>query len=124
MMQHQHDCKSLIASISDYMDGELQAEVCAELENHLKECHNCRVVVDTLRKTIDIYHDTAAGEGMPEDVRSRLFYRLDLADIQPEAQPARAGGICPHCGQGVLEVDGMLLLKCPECGFSEGGCST
>ncbi len=35
-----------------------------------------------------------------------------------------AGEICPFCGQGRLDYDGMLNLICPACGKMEtGGCT-
>lgn len=37
---------------------------------------------------------------------------------------ARAKGICPRCGEGVLDYDGTLNLTCPVCGVVEGGCFT
>ena len=52
MHEHEH-CREYLKQISDYVDGELSSEVCASLESHLKECESCRVVVNTLRKTID-----------------------------------------------------------------------
>ena len=48
---HVHKCDHLISTISDYVDGSLSPQLCAELEKHLCECENCTVVVDTLRKT-------------------------------------------------------------------------
>lgn len=79
MHDHGH-CREYLNQISDYVDGELSSEVCASLESHLKECENCRVVVNTLRKTIDLYHDTAENDALPLKVRSRLFARLNLED--------------------------------------------
>jgi len=37
---------------------------------------------------------------------------------------ARPGQRCPACGQGILDYDGLLNLKCPVCDFYEGGCFT
>lgn len=48
---------------------------------------------------------------------------LDFVKAE-ESQPARPGGLCPHCQQGILDYDGMLVLRCPICGFAEGGCFT
>ena len=42
----------------------------------------------------------------------------------PEVQEPRRGDLCPACGEGVLDYDGMLNLGCPECGFSLSGCFT
>jgi len=46
------DCNKKIQNICDYVDGELDASLCREIEEHLKECKNCRIMVDTLRQTV------------------------------------------------------------------------
>jgi len=73
-------CKHLLGNLSEYIDGELQAELCAELEQHLQECDDCRVVVNTLRKTIELYRQTSAPADLPGSVRERLFFKLQLED--------------------------------------------
>jgi anti-sigma factor RsiW len=82
MSEHQHtqQCRRLLGNLSEYIDGELQAELCAELENHLKDCENCQIVVNTLRKTVELYHQTAGEAKLPDSVRGRLFYKLNLED--------------------------------------------
>lgn len=77
MSEHGH-CKEYLHQLSIYVDGELSPELCAQLEKHLKECENCRIVFNTLKKTIDLYHVHAGDEVLPERVRSRLFKRLQL----------------------------------------------
>jgi anti-sigma factor RsiW len=81
MSEHVHTphCKQLLGNLSEYIDGELQAELCAELEEHLKDCENCQIVVNTLRKTIELYEKTPESE-LPHDVRERLFFKLKLDD--------------------------------------------
>ena len=90
-MKHLHgqDCRVLLGSISEYLDGGLQDELCHELEGHLAECEDCQVVVDTLRKTIELVH-TGNTEEVPEDVRQRLFKRLEIEDLF-RAAGSRAG---------------------------------
>jgi anti-sigma factor (TIGR02949 family) len=77
-----HNCRELLESLSDYVDGELSENLCAELERHLTDCTNCRIVVDTLQKTIDLYHAERVPQPLPLDVRDRLFHRLDLDDYK------------------------------------------
>ena len=77
MMEH-NSCRYLKDSLSDYIDGELSADFCAEIDRHMKHCENCRIVVDSLRKTVYLYHAAAETEVMPEGVRERLFARLDM----------------------------------------------
>ncbi|HNR01874.1 MAG TPA: zf-HC2 domain-containing protein [Anaerolineaceae bacterium] len=77
MGEHGH-CKEHLQQFSDYIDGELAPEICAQLEEHLQECDDCRIVLNTLQKTIDLYHVPGEEETLPEGVRSRLFARLKL----------------------------------------------
>ncbi|MCD6291753.1 MAG: zf-HC2 domain-containing protein [Anaerolineae bacterium] len=70
-------CRQFLAFFSDYIDGELEAALCQEIEAHLAACENCRLVVDTLRKTILLYQMSSPPE-LPADVEERLFKVLDL----------------------------------------------
>jgi len=82
MSDQRPSCREMLSSLSDYLDGELESELCAAIESHLAECENCRIVVDTLRKTITLYRQHAKEElPLPEDVRFRLFKRLNLEDF-------------------------------------------
>ena len=79
-----HNCRHFLGELSEYIDGTLEARLCAEIERHLADCENCRVVVDTLNKTVYLYHATAAQDEVPEGVRQRLFKRLDLENLPEE----------------------------------------
>jgi anti-sigma factor RsiW len=87
MTEHEQSphCQQLLGSLSDYIDGQLRSDLCAELEQHIKECDNCRVAVNTLRKTVELYQQTTAQTGLPESVRERLFYKLQLEDYLEKA---------------------------------------
>ena len=74
------NCKSLLDSLSDYVDGTAQEEICRKLEDHLSGCEDCRIMIDTLKKTIYLYHSNADPD-LPGDVRERLYKRLDLIDF-------------------------------------------
>ena len=74
------DCQHLLGDLSDYLDGEAAAEICSEIEGHMAGCEDCRVVIDTLRKTIVLYR-TMPQLDIPEDARQRLYAALDLEDF-------------------------------------------
>jgi anti-sigma factor RsiW len=77
--RHEHkNCRELLGSLSAYVDGELDNELCSVLEQHLEDCEDCRIVVDTLRKTVYLYHATAPAENLPSDIRERLFKSLNI----------------------------------------------
>ena len=80
MIEH-GSCRHLLASLSEYVDGTLGDDLCTEIEHHLEDCDNCRIVIDSLRKTIYLYQTTSESASMPDDVRQRLFLRLDLDEF-------------------------------------------
>jgi anti-sigma factor RsiW len=76
---HDHSsCRELLGQLCEYVDGELEASLCTKLEAHLAECANCRVMVDTVRKTITLYHAQATSE-LPSAVEERLYRVLKLS---------------------------------------------
>ena len=79
MTDHVHkNCEELLGSLSAYIDGDLSPELCQELEKHLAGCNDCRVVLNTTKRTIDLVHTPLEKPDLPEDVRERLFKRLNL----------------------------------------------
>ena len=80
---HNHDdiarCQELLGQLNDYVDGKLAAELCRDLELHLADCPDCRVIFDTLAKMITLYHTLdEASVALPADVEARLLRRLNL----------------------------------------------
>ncbi len=81
MNEHIHSqCEELLGSLSAYIDGDLAPALCQELEKHLEGCDNCRVVLNTTKRTIELVHSPVEKSDLPEDVRERLFKRLNLDD--------------------------------------------
>lgn len=64
-------CRTLLSQLSDYLDGELEEQLCAELESHLAGCEDCQVVLDTTRKTLVLY-----GKLEPIEVPGKSLERL------------------------------------------------
>jgi anti-sigma factor RsiW len=64
-------CSDFLQELTNYLDGAIDDRTKSELENHLSWCHNCYVVCDTTKKTIEIYRDSQLYE-LPEDLRTRL----------------------------------------------------
>jgi anti-sigma factor RsiW len=69
------NCRGVIRELSSYLDEELDAAARTDLEHHLAKCVDCRVVVDTTRKTIEIYCN-AEPVPLPQDVSDRLHAAL------------------------------------------------
>jgi anti-sigma factor (TIGR02949 family) len=82
-MDHEHNatCKDLLGNLSDFIDGELSDDLCQEIQRHMAGCENCRVVFDTMTKTVYLYQVNAQETEIPADVRGRLFETLHLDDL-------------------------------------------
>ncbi|MGB8473466.1 MAG: zf-HC2 domain-containing protein [Candidatus Acidiferrum sp.] len=69
------NCQDIIHELSTYIDGELDGAMKRELESHLQDCEECRLVVDQTKKTIQIFCDCEPIE-LPGGVRNRLHEAL------------------------------------------------
>ncbi len=74
---HKGDCRQYLGTLSDYFDGTLDEDLCRELEMHITECKNCRIVVNTFSKTITLYQQMPSPE-LPGDVKDRLYKVLEI----------------------------------------------
>ena len=80
-MRPHNSCKDMLGDISDYIDGTAEDALCMELEQHLQECPDCRIFVDTLQKTIFLYRQQDETRTLPEGSRNRLFRALEFDDL-------------------------------------------
>jgi anti-sigma factor RsiW len=92
------NCTEFLAKLTDYFDGRIDPDLLAEVKQHLCSCHHCEVVVDTTRKTIDIYRGHE-----PYDLPEALSTRLRSAIMErckacgkPEPAPAASAAHKPH----------------------------
>ena len=65
------NCTDFMAKLTDYFDGQIAPELLAEVRAHLCSCHHCEVVVDTTRKTIQVYQQHVPYD-FPEELQVRL----------------------------------------------------
>ncbi|MGB6896959.1 MAG: zf-HC2 domain-containing protein [Candidatus Acidiferrum sp.] len=69
------NCEDIIHELSTYIDGDLDASMKREIEQHLEDCQECKLVVDQTKKTIQTFCDCQPVE-LPGDVRNRLHEAL------------------------------------------------
>jgi len=65
------NCKKMLSELSDYIDNELADELCEELEKHLENCPNCRIMLDSLTKTVRVYCEDKE-EKLPAGLSAKL----------------------------------------------------
>jgi anti-sigma factor RsiW len=68
-------CRELLRHISAFLDRDLSAPVCDEIERHCQECSDCAKFVAGLRRTVGLCHE--AGQApLPAAVRARARERV------------------------------------------------
>jgi predicted anti-sigma-YlaC factor YlaD len=71
-------CKTVIANLSNYLDGEVAPDMRTKIEKHLRGCRRCSAVYDSTRKMLVITGDELVFE-VPAGYSERLHAFLDKA---------------------------------------------
>jgi len=69
-------CNQFLDELSEYLDESANGQVRGELQEHINECPNCWVMVDTTQKTLKIYKGLEP-EPVPDELRDRLMSALE-----------------------------------------------
>jgi predicted anti-sigma-YlaC factor YlaD len=75
-MTHEH-CEELFEALKEYLDGTAKEEFCRAIEQHMRDCPDCRVHVNTLKGTIELYKSVGCRK-MPSEARERLHKALKI----------------------------------------------
>ena len=70
------NCERVWREVSDYLDGEVDPELKAAIEEHVLGCQRCTAVVDGLRNVVQLYGDERMME-VPAGFSRRLHQRLE-----------------------------------------------
>ena len=70
-----HTCREVLANISGYLDGELDATACEAIEQHCVACSNCAALVKGLKEAVGLCRQ-AASAPLPDAVRRRARERV------------------------------------------------
>lgn len=68
-------CDEVLREMSNYLDGEVDAALRAEIESHVANCRHCAATLDTLHNTIVIMCDERTFS-LPAGFSQRLRARL------------------------------------------------
>jgi anti-sigma factor RsiW len=79
-LKHEHSsadpaCLEVFEKLSEFLDGELSTQDCAEIQEHIRDCAPCVAFVKSLKTSIQASHELRPHEPvqeLPEAVRERL----------------------------------------------------
>lgn len=69
-------CKEFLQELNEYLDENIDAELRRKLEAHINACPNCFVILDTTKKTVQVYKGMEA-QVIPQDVHTRLMAAIE-----------------------------------------------
>ena len=78
-------CKQFLQELNDYLDPSTDPATKCHLERHVSECPNCFVLVDTTKKTLQIYKGIEP-QTIPDNVKARLWKALEKKMAARKAQ--------------------------------------
>lgn len=70
-------CKDFLRELNEFLDETVDPETKAHWQQHVDACPNCFVIVDTTKRTLQVYKGMQEQE-VPEDVRIRVWKALEL----------------------------------------------
>ena len=69
-------CKEFLQELNDYLDESVDPELRRRIETHITQCPNCFVILDTTKKTIQVYKGVQP-QILPADVQARLVKAME-----------------------------------------------
>jgi len=77
-MKKKHiSCKEVAKHICGELDEQVNSPRCREIKKHLESCPNCTAYLDSLKKTVRLYHDYPCPSLTPKR-RKELFTILKM----------------------------------------------
>lgn len=65
-------CPDVVPLLSRYLEGEIGAEECAEMNRHVEGCPRCKAECDSLRRVLAWCNSEAKGGAVPPDVQAAV----------------------------------------------------
>lgn len=79
-------CPEIVAMFSRYLEGEIGAAECEEMDRHVAACDRCRAACASLRHTLSLCRTTASAE-VPVEIQNLV--RKALRDLAARSTPTR-----------------------------------
>lgn len=76
-MEHKHKQK-MIDLVELQLGKDFNSNIIEEVVQHMEECPDCKIYVDSVQQTIKLYRTTEKEQSIPVEVSDRLFKVLNL----------------------------------------------
>lgn len=69
-------CPDVLALFSSHLEGEVSADVCAEMEQHIEACPRCKGACDSLKHTLSLCRTSLPAAPIPAKVQASVKFAL------------------------------------------------
>ncbi len=69
--------KKTINELCNYLGQDLNHPMCKELMQHVHDCPECRMYLDTVKMTVSLYKKTHESEPVPNHIKEKLLKKLN-----------------------------------------------
>jgi mycothiol system anti-sigma-R factor len=79
---HDTPCSDVLDRIYSYLDGELDENGCADIRQHLDECHSCLDEYGLEKAVKQLVAKHCGCDPVPEDLRAKVMSRIEQVRAQ------------------------------------------
>jgi Putative zinc-finger len=72
-------CRELLEELGNYLDDDVSAELRRDLEVHLADCSDCKIIADSAKQTVKIVAGCRSFE-LPPKSSARIMARIKSSD--------------------------------------------
>jgi RNA polymerase sigma-70 factor (ECF subfamily) len=69
-------CPDVLTMLSQHLEDEISADLCADMERHLEACDHCRGACDSLKRTLALCRTSGPSAEVPASVRASVTRAL------------------------------------------------
>ena len=77
------ECPDVVPMLSGYLEGEIDAKQCAQMDRHVATCERCRADCDSLRRVLALCKSEARAGTVPPDVQAAVQKALREIGARP-----------------------------------------
>lgn len=78
MNKHIHAHGDIGQQLREQLGRDIDADIIESVAQHMQECPDCKIYIDSVLETVNLYKVTESEQSLPQEVRERLFKTLDL----------------------------------------------
>ena len=94
-LPHFTSCADVLARVYEFIDNELAQADCAHIRQHLEECGPCLREFGLEQAVKDVVSRACGRETPPEDLRSKVMFRIQQVQIEISSPGPQTPGVAP-----------------------------